>query len=185
MATFARITVLLLAALLAGHAEARPSNVTDADYPRALEASGPVSVAWTDPARFTEILHSRNRFEAVRGDWVRDLARYLHKAATAALTHGERLDVVITDVDRAGEYEPATQRTGDVRVVRDLYPPSIELRFTLRDAGGQVLAEGDRRLSDLGFLAMSTGVAVRSDPLQHEKRLIDRWVRDELRTPRR
>ncbi|MBB1473019.1 MULTISPECIES: DUF3016 domain-containing protein [unclassified Luteimonas] len=185
MATFARITVLLLAALFAGHAQTRPTNVTDADAPRALDAYGPVAVSWTDPETFTEIRYSRSRFEAVRGDWVRDLAEHLRTASAAALADGERLDVEIIDIDRAGEYEPATQSLGDVRVVRDLYPPSLELRFTLRDAGGQVLAEGERRLTDLGFLTSSAGMAARSDPLQHEKRLIDRWVRDELRAPRR
>lgn len=185
MATFARIIVLLLATLFASHAQARSTNVTDADYPRALEAEGPVAVAWTDPAQFTEIRYSRNRFEAVRGDWVRDLAEYLRKTSAAALADGERLDVVITDIDRAGDYEPAMHRLGDVRVVRDLYPPSIALRFTLRGAGGQVHAEGERRLTDLGFLTSSVGMALRTDTLQHEKRLVDRWVRDELRAPRR
>jgi hypothetical protein len=93
--------------------------------------------------------------------------------------------VVITDIDRAGDFEPAMHRMGDVRVVRDLYPPGIALRFTLRDAAGQVLAEGERRLTDLGFMTASVGAALRTDPLQHEKRLVDRWVRDELRAPRR
>ncbi|MBJ6982210.1 DUF3016 domain-containing protein [Luteimonas sp. MC1572] len=185
MATLARIIVLVLATLFASHAEARSTNVTDADYPRALEAEGPVAVAWTNPEQFTEVRYSRNRFEAVRGDWVRDLAGYLRTTSAAALADGERLDVVITDIDRAGDYEPAMHRLADVRVVRDLYPPSIALRFTLHDAGGQVLAEGERRLTDLGFLSSSVGIPLYTDALRHEKRLLERWVRNELRAPRR
>lgn len=185
MATFARIIVLLLAALFAGHAEARSTSVTDADYPRALDAEGPVAVAWTDPAQFTEVRFSRNRFDAVRGDWVREIAGHLRKSAASALPAGEQLEVVITDIDRAGDYEPSAHRMANVRMVRDVYPPSIELRFTRRDASGQVLAEGERRLTDLGFLTTAVGMTGNTDALQHEKRLVDSWVREELRAPRR
>jgi hypothetical protein len=181
MAMFARNIVLLLAVLLAGHAQARPQVVTDPQLPRALAAEGPVAVAWTDPAAFSELRYSRNRFDAERGDWVRQIARHLRTSAAARLQPGEQLDVVITDIDRAGDYEPSGYRLGDVRVVRDLYPPRIELQFTWRDASGAVLADGTRRLADLGFLTSAVGMARRNDALQHEKRLIDGWVRDELR----
>ena len=184
MATFARTLVLLLAALVAGHAQARPTTVTDPANPRALDAEGPVAVSWTDPAQFTELRFSRNRFDAARGDWVGELARHLRKTAAGALGDGERLDVVITDIDRAGDYEPSPHRLGDVRVVRDLYPPSITLRFTRHDASGRVVAEGERRLTDPGFLTSGVGMARRTDALGHEKRLIDDWVRDELRSTR-
>ena len=43
------------------------TRVTDPDYPRSLEAEGPVAVSWDDPASFTEIRHSRDRFDASRG----------------------------------------------------------------------------------------------------------------------
>ena len=63
-------TALLLAgALMAGSANAAPRAVTDPDAPRALQANGPVSVKWDDPATFTEIRQSTNRFEAERGNW--------------------------------------------------------------------------------------------------------------------
>jgi hypothetical protein len=57
---------LLAGALVAGGANAAPRTVTDADAPRALQANGPVSVKWEDPAKFTEIRQSTNRFEAER-----------------------------------------------------------------------------------------------------------------------
>lgn len=170
----------LVVATLALAGTAWAINVTDPDYPRSLDQEGPVSVSWTDPAAFTEIRHSRNRFEAVRGDWVRDIAKHLAERAGRALAPGERLEVEITDIERAGEFEPGRGRSDHVRVVRDIYPPRIELDFTLFDAAGKVVDQGERRLTDLGFLNRTTGTVSMGDPLRHEKRLIDDWIRKDL-----
>lgn len=174
----------LLSALAIGLAlatgQALADRVTDPDVGLSLEDGGPVAVSWTTPAEFTEIRHSRNRFEAVRGDWVRDLARHVADRAARALRPGERLEVRITDIDRAGDYEPGRGASDHVRVVRDIYPPRIDLAYTLRDASGQVVASGERSLRDLGFLQRQPGTVGSNDPLRHEKQLIDRWVRADL-----
>ncbi len=79
--------------------------MTDTDAPRALQADGPVSVKWEDPAKFTEIRQSSNRFEAERVDWVQQLARYLQTTAAKPLQPGQTLDVTLVDIKRAGDYE--------------------------------------------------------------------------------
>ena len=180
MAMFARITVLLLAALFAGQAGARSTSVTDADYPRSLEGEGPVAVSWGDPAQFSEIRNSRNRWEARRGDWVRQLAEYLQEEAAEQLAPGERLEVVITDIERAGDYEPAAGRGQDIRIIREIYPPRLTLRYRRVDANGAVVDEGERKLTDVGFMTSGTGT-LDNDPLRYEKRLIDDWIRRDLR----
>ena len=169
-----------LAAALALAAPAAATSVTDPDYPRSLDAEGPVAVSWTDPAGFTELRYSRNRFEARRGDWVRDLARYIAKRAARELAPGERLEVEITDIERAGEFEWAAGRSDHVRVVRDIYPPRIVLNYTLHGSDGEVAGGGERELTDLGFLHRSAGTVSMSDALRHEKRLVDDWVRRDL-----
>lgn len=172
------VTGALFALALAGPATA--INVTDADYPRSLEQDGPVSVSWTDPAGFTEIRYSRNRFEARHGDWVRDLARHLARRAGGVLGAGERLEVRITDIKRAGEFEPGSGRSDHVRIVRDIYPPRIHLGYVRHDAAGNVVDSGERELTDLGFLHGAGGTVSMSDGLRHEKRLIDDWIRRDL-----
>lgn len=168
--------------LLIGTAGAAgPRTVTDPQAPRALREEGPVQVQWTDPAQFTEIRQSTNRFEAVRGDWVKQLASYLRTAATKRLAPGQTLQVTLTDIKRAGDYEPGRgARTQDIRVLRDIYPPRITLTYTLRDAQGQVLAEGERKLTDNGYLH-NIGRQNDSDPLRYEKRLLDDWLQRDLR----
>jgi len=178
-----RLTVLLAASLLAGSALAKSRNVTDPDLPRSLPEQGAVSVSWTDPAQFSEIRYSKNRWEAKRGDWVRQLAEHLRKSASERLPAGERLDVVITDIRRAGDYEPWHGGSAqDIRFMREIYPPRITLNFRRYDASGRVVAEGERKLVDSMYLS-STGTTD-SDLLRYEKQLLDDWLRRDLKSDR-
>ncbi len=180
-----RIQSLILAVALVGLAAAplaaKPRTVTDPEAPRSLPVDGPVSVDWTDPAQFSDIRYSSNRWEAQRGNWVEQIAQYLQKSAAKKLPPGEQLQVTLTDIKRAGDYEP---RHGpdmqDTRFVRDLYPPRISLTFKRTDAQGNVIDQGERKLVDPAFLMGSSRLRD-SDPLRYEKGLLDDWLRNELK----
>jgi len=173
------LLVLLAALTLAPGAHARQRFVTDPSLPRELPAEGPVGVRWTDPAQFTELRSSHNRWEAQRGDWVADLARHLRSSAGDRLQPGQTMDITITDIKRAGSFEPwMGVNYANVRVMRDIYIPRMTLEMRVTDADGRVLAEGERRLSDMNYLRGPQ--SIRSDNLQYEKRMIDDWVRREL-----
>ncbi len=148
--------------------------------PGRLETGGPVTVSWNDPADFSEMTRGRDRMETLRGTWVGDLAEYLRDRAAARLPSGERLEVDLLDVDRAGDYEPwRGPDADDIRITRDIYPPRITLHFRHLDAQGQVLAEGERRLTDPGFMTRSR-VHRDTDALRYEKQLLDDWLDREL-----
>ncbi|MFT4198986.1 MAG: DUF3016 domain-containing protein [Pseudoxanthomonas sp.] len=174
---------LVLAACLPAVA-AGPVRVTDPSAPHQLPADGPVSVSWTDPAQFSDIRQSRNRWAAERGDWVQQLARYFRKSAQKRLAPGQTLQVTITDIKRAGDYEPwhGTQ-LDDVRFLRDIYPPRITFDYVLEDADGRVLAQGSEKLADLAYLLGSRPLD--TDPLRYEKQMIDRWTGTKLPTDQR
>lgn len=179
--TFKALAVLALAsaALFASSADARLRYLTDPDAPRSLPQEGPVDVRWENPATFTEIRYSHNSIESRRGNWVEQLAQHVRKYATPRLPAGERLAVNITDVDLAGDYEPwRGVQFQDTRFLRDIYPPRITLTFTLTDANGAVIAQGERKLRDSAYLMQSSGFA--SDALRHEKRMLERWLAREL-----
>jgi len=173
--------VLLTCLLGAFAADARVRTVTDPTAPRALPAEGPVSVKWTDPAQFTEIRYSGNRFEAQQGNWVQSLAEYFRTSAGKQLPAGDRLDITITDIKRAGEYEPSHGPRGhDVRIVKDLYPPRISFSYVWTGANGQVIDQGEKKLIDTAFLT-STLPFNDTDPLRYEKNMIDDWSRRQFR----
>jgi len=176
---------LALALAVAGCASTGRNDMLSTNAPRALPEAGPVSVRWNDPATFAELRHSHNRYEAARGDWLTQLAQYLRKRAETRLAAGERLDLTIVDLDRAGEYEPWHGfNVNDTRIVRDIYPPRMTVQFTHLGADGRVLAQGERKLTDPGFLTGATPIDS-SDPLRFEKRMIDSWLRRELQTASR
>lgn len=149
--------------------------------PSAMAAAAPpqsVTVTYDHPEQFTETREERALAPMrASNDYLKTLQTYIEHRAGKLLTHGERLDIVITDIDRAGSYEPwRGPRLSDVRIIKDIYPPRIDLHFRLLDASGKVIHEGQRKLRDPGFLT-SDVVATGNDSLRYEKRLIDRWLR--------
>jgi len=168
--------------LLAGNVlAAGPRTVTDSERPRALPDDSVVAVSWTDPAEFTELRFSGNRWEAQRGNWVVELAQHLRKSLEKQLPEGERMDVEITDIDRAGRYEPMLGPHMDsVRIMRNIDSPSLLLNFRRYAADGQLLDEGERKLRDMMYLN-NVNILSNTDPLRYEKRMIDDWVRREFR----
>ena len=145
--------------------------------PGALEGESPVAVSWSDPALFSEVNRGRDRAETLSGTWARELATYLREEATTRLGPGERLEVELLDIDRAGDFEPWRGPDAlDLRITRDIYPPRITLRFRHLDAQGQVLSDGERRLTDPAFLSRVVAGHRNTDPLRFEKRLLDDWL---------
>lgn len=174
----------LLAALAVGAtacASTGPTGMLAPDAPRALAAQGPVSVAWADPSGFTELRFSGNRWEAARGGWLQDLAEHMRKRGEQVLPAGERLELTILDITRAGQYEPwRGPQMNDARIVRDIYPPRMTVQFRHLDAAGNLLAEGERRLTDPAFLTNASPING-NDTLRFEKRMVDSWLRREFR----
>ncbi|MDQ8020820.1 MAG: DUF3016 domain-containing protein [Moraxellaceae bacterium] len=134
-----------------------------------------VQVRYEQAGNFTE---SRRTFESERqrDGWLAELARHIERQASRHLTGGQRLGITVTDIDRAGETEPwRGPRGADLRIVRDIYPPRIDLRFVLRDSTGAVLRQGERRLRDIDFMTRP-GSLHDGDCLRYEKTLLDDWL---------
>lgn len=152
---------LMLAAMAAHAAAPPPDNVT---------------VRYDNPQHFTEARSSAGAHLTDAAAYLKPLKAYIAERAARVLSPGQRLDIEVTDVDRAGEYEPwRGPRFDDVRIIKDVYPPRIDLHFTLYGSDGKVLREGSRKLRNPGFLYGI--VATDQDPLRYEKGLIDGWLR--------
>ena len=140
-----------------------------------------VEVNWTNPADFADIREAPGPSigRTPPEQWLGDLRKYLQRRGDHWLAAGQHLDVTFTNVRRAGSYEPwRGPQWDDIRVVSDIYPPMIDLRFKLTDANGATLREGERKLRDLSFL--NRGTLSESDPLRFEKRMLDDWLRREF-----
>jgi len=129
-----------------------------------------------DPQNFTEAKRSFGVHVIDADAYLKPLNAYIVQRISGMLAPGQRLDIEVTDVDRAREDEPwRGPRFDNGRIIKDLYPPRIDLNFTLYSADGKVLREGQRKLRDPAFL--SHGFGSDQDPLRYEKSLIDSWLR--------
>lgn len=162
---------LVVIALWAGGLLAGRANATPASAPR-------VSVTYADPQNFTEnrTFGMQNRINGTR--YLEPLKDHLIKRATRMLPPGERLEVTITDIKLAGAYEPWHGASmSHVRIMKDVYPPRIDLTFKLLNADGAVLREGSRTLRDIGFLRSGLTTPGNTDPLRYDKALLNDWLR--------
>jgi hypothetical protein len=148
-----------------------------------LAPTSSVSVAYVHPEKFSDVGDSRMPFEKTRDAYLEDLRKHIVRSASRLLSGQQKLTVAITDVDMAGSFEPWHARMNDVRVVKDIYPPRIELNFTLTGADGAVVKQGERLLRDSSFLMTSTPYG--NQPMRYEKDMIDRWLERELGGPGR
>jgi len=137
-----------------------------------------VWVTYVNPEQFTENRMYGRQDQFNRIDYLAQLKAYLIKQGQAILKPGQSLHVDITDIQLAGAYEPWRGPRWDyVRIMRDIYPPRIDLDFKLVGEDGNVLREGKRTLRNLDYLNSSVGLpAATGAPLYYDKALLHRWL---------
>ncbi len=142
------------------------------------DAPSRVTVTYVHPHRFAESRDAGFGHDYNHGDYLGHLEAFLVRRAGAMLAPGQHLAISITDIDLAGGYEPwhGPQWSG-VRFMRDVYPPRIDLAFTLTGADGRVIHRGSRQLRGLGYLHDPPAGPGSSDPLRYDKGLLERWLR--------
>jgi len=150
----------------------------------ALHAASPklasrADVTFTDPEKFTDAADGQRGSDWGRAANLEEIKTYLEDRANNYVPEGQKLQVIISDVDLAGEIEPwRSPQMQDARIIKDIYAPRIELNFKLTDAAGVVVKEGSRHLTDLTF--MMNIYPNRNDRRVYEKGLIDNWLRTEF-----
>ena len=163
--------VLLVSALALGPALAA----------RAVEARtiARAEVVFFEPEKFTDVRDSQMG-DYKRTTYLDQIRDHLLEQAKYFVPDGHKLTVTFTDIDMAGDFEPWRGPTwDDIRIVKDIYPPRINLTFRLTDAEGNVVKEGKRELRGLAFL-MKITMAFRDDSVRHEKALLDDWLRSDF-----
>jgi hypothetical protein len=135
-----------------------------------------VNIVFNNPEKFTDLKTSSMDSTKDREYLLEQLKEYLLERAPGRMSDGQTLDITINDIDMAGDYEPwHGPRVQDIRIIKEIYPPRIDLHFKLTDADGKVSAEGARQLRDLNFM-MSTPSIPSDDTLRHEKSLLNNWL---------
>ena len=140
--------------------------------------AGTVTVNFQQPDRYVDA-GSTPWDEAAN---LRELSSFLQALGTRHLPAGQVLNIEVLDVDLAGDTKLARLRGADLRVLKGRADwPRISMRWSLQ-ADGRVLKSGEEQLSDMNYLGR-VGARRYDGNLQHEKRMLEEWVRTRFIAP--
>jgi len=131
-----------------------------------------VKVRFVDPDRYTD---AGGFGGGSRNATLAELRGYLQQLGGRYLPPGQTLDIMVLDIDLAGSYEPWRAGMSDVRILRDVTPPRIRLRYVLSERGRR-LRSGEETLSDINY-QMNPSARASGDRYTYEKALLSDWFR--------
>ncbi|SDR92943.1 Protein of unknown function [Opitutus sp. GAS368] len=167
-------TKLFLTAFL-GLVAAGAASAASADKPAA-----PIEVTFIAPEKFTDVKDDAMGTDRGRDAVLGELKEHLVTQAAKYMVPGQQLEIKVTDVDLAGDFEPwRGPNFNDIRIVKDIYPPRVDLEFRLLGADGKVVSEGKRQLRNPDYLL--TVARPTADRLRYEKEMLSDWLRQEFK----
>jgi hypothetical protein len=131
-----------------------------------------VQVRFINPERYT----NAGSFGATSRDaTIAEFRAYFEKLGQRFLRPGQNLTIDVLNIDLAGHYEPWRRNFSDVRIMRDITPPSVKLRYVLNERGKR-RRSGEENLTDINY-QMNPSARFSSDGYGYEKALLDDWFR--------
>lgn len=151
-------------------------------FPTALIAQEIVP-EFEDVSKFTDFSVSGLSEEKTLSIFVAELENDLERMAKRNLLEGDVLVLRFTDIDMAGDIQPWRNRTNaDIRYIESIYPPRLKFHYTLKDAAGGIVAEGEESISDLAYqMNPSASMRVGFQSFFYEITLLGDWMRRTFR----
>jgi len=147
---------------------------------KAKDLNPAVTVVWHNPDNYRDVDAANGIKSRYLNRVLDDFEKYFHKELPKYLTDQQTIKVTIYDVDLAGDVRPMLIQGTDVRLVTRMYPPMMDVEYTISDAQGIVLRTTRKRLRDLAF--DHGGSSMMFDrALAYEKIMLKRWFTKELR----
>lgn len=172
-----KLTKITVVALLSG------ATVLFAAPPAAQKNQ--VDVIFDHPENFTDVKDSQLGSDRGRDDYLALFKEYIQERAPRYLTEGQALQLTVSDLDMAGDFEPwRGPNYSDVRIVKDIYPPRMKFSYKVTDSAGAVVKEGKESLIDTSF-QFSVSPINTNDSLRYEKAMFDNWLRDTFPKPKK
>lgn len=137
-------------------------------------AASSVEVDFKNPEKFSDASLDSPGYERGADAYVmKELRSYFQTLGERYLPPGQRLQIEIRNIDLAGRFEPWRPNAYEVRFMRDITWPSIDLHYVLKQ-NGQIVSQADARVIDQLYL-QRPGRANRNDRLYSEKAMLSDW----------
>ncbi len=136
-------------------------------------ACAQVSVTFIAPERFTD---AENRYGSgvSRRVALAEIRRLFEELGSRVLKPGQSLAIEVLDLDLAGLDAPGLSVPFGPRVVTDITPPRLRLRYALAENGRTVL-RAEEVVTDLNYLVRYGGRST-GYPFYYERELIRDWL---------
>ena len=133
-------------------------------------------MVFTAPESYVDAGLLRRDGERAREVTLRTIREQLVGLGERYLAPGQTLEIEVLDVNLAGELE-WWHGTEYIRYLRGSTWPTIKLRYTFKDSGGQTARSAEETVSDPSY-QMNIIAATRSgDVMPYEKEMLARWFR--------
>ncbi|MBT1450357.1 DUF3016 domain-containing protein [Glaciecola sp. XM2] len=136
-----------------------------------------LKIEFIEPKKYTDIRPSNQSRSRFTKQVTRDFEAYFSELAEQ-LPDGQSLNIKVTDIDLAGDTLsarfPITSLLSEVRVIEDIFFPSMDFEYELKNANGDVVQSDIVELKDMNFMNRSGRIQGR-DAFPYEKHMIDRW----------
>ncbi|MGL5048134.1 MAG: DUF3016 domain-containing protein [Shewanella sp.] len=161
--------------LLAGVLSCSAAWAADEAHVDPVTEEGVVKIVWQSPKDFRDIKSSGEVQSRYEKRLFEILTANINKEAAKILKSNQTLDMIITDVDLAGDMRPTFGATAnDLRIVKDIYPPRMTFSYQVME-NDKVIIAGDEKRSDMGFMG---GIQSLSDkPFMYETKMLTDWLK--------
>jgi hypothetical protein len=152
--------------------------------PVAYAPASQIVAEFTDVDKFIDFSVNGLSEEKTLSIFQAELKPELDRLAKKYLQDGQVLTLNFTDIDMAGDIQPWRNRyNADIRYVEDIYRPRLVFTYSLADAEGNVLKEGEADIVDLAFM-MNTLATFRAHHMSffYELDLLSNWMRKTFRS---
>ena len=128
------------------------------------------------PSGFEDFSYRDEGVDETAGVFDDQFKAWFVPAAAKLLPPGQRLHLVILDVDMAGDIQPwRNSRYEPLRYIEFGHPPRMTFEYRITDPAGGVLAEGREELVDASFDIRPP--TIRQDqPFVYEFVMLERWL---------
>jgi hypothetical protein len=171
--------ILVAGLLLSGSMLSGSTWAADEAAANPITENGIVKVEWQDPKSFRDVKSSGDIQSRFENRTFEALTKNLNKEAAKILKPNQKLEMVVTDLDLAGDVRPTFGATmNDLRVVEDVYPPRITFSYKVTE-GDQVIIAGDEKLTDLSFMYSINKNNNKTN--RYENALLTSWLKETIK----
>lgn len=140
-----------------------------------------VSVTWHNPDKFLDVDAGEGNQKRFQQRVLDSLERYLHQQLPKVIADGQTIKITVHDLDMAGDVRPWVINNQEIRIIKSIYPPMIDIEYSLFAQDGSLIDSARTKVRDMGF-ALMTNIGSRSNSFAYEKTMLKSWMKKQLKS---